>query len=102
MSFVARRQLSTLIPPKIVSVKNLGSNPNAKKMASVVEFYKALPQGDAPVKKSWGLLSKYRSAYFDGENGSVKPLLHYALFIMGVGYSLEYYFHHAAHNGEHH
>ncbi|GMM37852.1 F1F0 ATP synthase subunit F [Saccharomycopsis crataegensis] len=100
MSFVARRQLSTLIPPKIASVKNLGANPNAKRMNNVVAFYKALPQGKAAEIQPRGVIGRYRAKYFDGDNASGKPIFHLALTILIGGYSLEYYFHHAA--GGHH
>ncbi|KAI5970587.1 ATP17 [Candida margitis] len=91
MSFVIRRQLSSLIPPKIASAKNLGSAPNAKRMQEVVSFYKKLPQGAAPAaKKPTNPLARYRAAYFDGDNASGKPLLHLAVVILIFGYSLEY------------
>jgi F-type H+-transporting ATPase subunit f len=93
MSFIARRQLSTLIPPKIASAKNLGSNPQAKRLAQVVDFYKALPQGAAPANKPFGPLARYKEKFFNGDNASGKPLLHVAAFILAFGYGLEYYFH---------
>ncbi|KAH3687116.1 hypothetical protein WICPIJ_001897 [Wickerhamomyces pijperi] len=94
MSFIIRRQLSTLIPPKIAS---------AQRLAQVVSFYKALPQGQAPVVKASTPLAKYKEAFFNGDNASGKPLLHLAAFILVFGYSLEYYFHLRHHkNGEHH
>ncbi|KAH3666569.1 hypothetical protein WICMUC_005638 [Wickerhamomyces mucosus] len=104
MSFIIRRQLSTLIPPKIASAKNIGSNPAAKRLAQVVEFYKALPQGPAPQIKATGPIAKYKAAFFDGDNASGKPLLHLAGFILVFGYSLEYYFHlrHHKNGAEHH
>ncbi|KAF8003874.1 hypothetical protein OXX80_001037 [Metschnikowia pulcherrima] len=92
--FAARRQLSTLIPPKIASAKNIGSNPNAKRMAEVVSFYKKLPTGPAPAaKKSFSPWGKYRAAYIDGDNASGKPLLHLAIFIIVAGYTWEYQAH---------
>ncbi|WLF76340.1 ATP synthase f chain, mitochondrial precursor [Lodderomyces elongisporus] len=91
MSFVIRRQLSTLIPPKIASAKNLASAPNAKRMQEVVSFYKKLPQGPAPAaKKSANPLLRYKAAYFDGDNASGKPLLHLAVAVLLFGYALEY------------
>ncbi|SCU79873.1 LADA_0B03730g1_1 [Lachancea dasiensis] len=90
---LAKRALSTLIPPKIVSAKNLGSAPNAQRISQVVQFYKSLPQGAAPAYKPSGPIGKYKAKYFDGENASGKPLLHLALFVLGMGYSMEYYFH---------
>ena len=44
---VLRRGLSTLIPPKIVSAKQLGATQNAKKVSNMVSFYKALPRAGA-------------------------------------------------------
>ncbi|AQZ10001.1 ATP17 (YDR377W) [Zygosaccharomyces parabailii] len=100
---IAKRSLSTLIPPKIVSAKNLGSAPNAKRIVNVVQFYKSLPQGSAPAVKPSGLIGRYKAKYFDGDNASGKPLWHLALAIMTMGYSLEYYFHlRHAKDGEHH
>ncbi|KAI3404460.1 ATP17 [Candida oxycetoniae] len=91
MSFVIRRQLSTLIPPKIASAKSVGSAPNAKRMSEVVSFYKKLPQGPAPaVKKSSNPFVRYKQAYFDGDNASGKPLLHLAVVVLLFGYALEY------------
>ncbi|KAF7580091.1 putative ATP synthase subunit [Clavispora lusitaniae] len=94
MSFIIRRQLSTLIPPKVASAKNIGSNPNAKRMADVVSFYKKLPTGPAPAAKKpttpWG---KYKAAYFDGDNASGKPLIHLAVVIILAGYTWEYQSH---------
>ncbi|CAK7902131.1 ATP synthase subunit f, mitochondrial [[Candida] anglica] len=94
MSFIIRRQLSTLIPPKIASAKNIGSNPNAKRMAEVVSFYKKLPTGPAPAPKAsltpWG---KYKAAYFDGDNASGKPLVHLVLAVVILGYTWEYQSH---------
>ncbi|CDR37340.1 CYFA0S01e09780g1_1 [Cyberlindnera fabianii] len=104
MSFIIRRQLSTLIPPKIASAKNIGSNPAAKRLASVVEFYKALPQGPAPQVKPTGLIGRYKEKYFNGDNATGKPLLHLSAFVLIFGYSLEYYFHlrHHKDGAEHH
>ncbi|KAK6197869.1 ATP synthase f chain mitochondrial precursor [Scheffersomyces amazonensis] len=94
MSFIARRQLSTIIPPKIASAKNLGSNPNAKRMAEVVSFYKKLPTGPAPAaKKPTNPFARYKAAYFDGDNASGKPLLHLAIGIILLGYTWEYQTH---------
>ncbi|SCU93373.1 LAMI_0E14136g1_1 [Lachancea mirantina] len=96
---LGRRALSTLIPPKIVSAKNLGSAPNAQRITQVVQFYKALPQGPAPAYKPSGLVGRYKAKYFDGDNASGKPLLHLAGFILVLGYSMEYYFHLRHHKG---
>ncbi|KAI5963464.1 ATP17 [Candida pseudojiufengensis] len=100
MSFIIRRQLSTIIPPKIASAKNLGGGSAAKRMSEVVKFYKKLPQGQAPAAtKSSNPLVKYRQKYFDGDNASGKPLLHLAIIVIIFGYSLEY--EHLKHAQEH-
>ncbi|KAF3984939.1 hypothetical protein FT663_04738 [Candidozyma haemuli var. vulneris] len=97
MSFIIRRQLSTLIPPKIASAKNIGGAADAKRMGEVVKFYKKLPTGPAPAPKKpttpWG---KYKAAYFDGDNASGKPLLHLAAVVLISGYIWEYQ--HLKHN----
>lgn len=88
--------LSSHSPSHISSTnpQNLGSNPNAKRMAEVVSFYKKLPTGPAPAAKKpvtpWG---KYKAAYFDGENASGKPLVHLAVLIILFGYTWEYQSH---------
>jgi len=60
-------------------------------MAEVVSFYKKLPQGPAPAPKApTNPLSKYKAAFFDGDNASGKPLLHLAVAVVIVGYIWEY------------
>ncbi|PRT54108.1 ATP synthase subunit f, mitochondrial [Wickerhamiella sorbophila] len=98
MSYVAKRGLSTLIPPKIASAQNLGAAPNAKRMTRVVNFYKGLPQGPAPQSKATGFAATYRKKFVD--NGSSRPLVHGIILFLTLGYSLDYYFH-LRHEGEH-
>ncbi|KAG7691883.1 hypothetical protein KL930_002794 [Ogataea haglerorum] len=98
MSFVFRRNLTTLIPPKVASASNLGSNPAAKRMQHIVSFYSKLPRGEASIPKAKSPLGLYRQKYFD--TGSGAPLLHASLFFLAVGYGLEYYFH-LSHHKEH-
>lgn len=102
MNIIRKRALSTLIPPKVVSAKQLGTAPNAKRVANMVKFYQALPQGRATTGKSTGLVSWYKAKYFDGNNASGKPLLHLCASILIIGYSIEYYFHLRHHKGDHH
>ncbi|PMB71975.1 ATP synthase subunit f, mitochondrial [Beauveria bassiana] len=59
MSFVTRRGLSTLIPPKAI-----GGAPDALRMQRVVSFYEKLPRGAAPEAKAKGLLGRYQARYF--------------------------------------
>ncbi|KAM0274277.1 hypothetical protein ACHAQH_008011 [Verticillium albo-atrum] len=93
MSYIARRGLSTLIPPKIASPKALGANPNAAKMANVVKFYERLPQGPAPQVQAKGILGRYAAKHFDGKNASAKPIIHALAFLLVIGYAQNYYFH---------
>ncbi|EGX95762.1 mitochondrial F1F0 ATP synthase subunit F Atp17 [Cordyceps militaris CM01] len=64
MSFVTRRGLSTLIPPKVASPKAIGGAPDALRMQRVVSFYEKLPRGVAPEAKAKGLLGRYQARYF--------------------------------------
>ncbi|KAI3401394.1 hypothetical protein diail_11478 [Diaporthe ilicicola] len=87
MSFVTRRALSTLIPPKAI-----GSNPNAIAMKRVVNFYEKLPRGPAPEVKATGILGRYQAKHF-GNSPSAKPIIHALIFLVAVGYAQNYYFH---------
>ncbi|CUM63686.1 uncharacterized protein PRCAT00001270001 [Priceomyces carsonii] len=70
-------------------------------MADVVSFYKKLPQGPAPAPaKPSNPLSKYKAAYFDGDNASGKPLIHLSLAVLILGYVWEYQSH-LKHHKEH-
>ncbi|KAH8912755.1 hypothetical protein BR93DRAFT_922719 [Coniochaeta sp. PMI_546] len=92
MSFVTRRALSTLIPPKVASPKAIGANPDALRMQRVVKFYEKLPRGPAPEVKATGLLGRYQAKHF-GKNPSGKPILHAIGLLLVVGYAQNYYFH---------
>ncbi|KAL2761111.1 hypothetical protein ACRALDRAFT_1073330 [Sodiomyces alcalophilus JCM 7366] len=100
MSFVTRRGLSTLIPPKVASPKALGANPNAARMANVGKFYEALPRGPAPEIQAKGPLGWYGKKYFHGKNASSMPIVHAIALVLGIGYLQSYYFHlrHAKNN----
>ncbi|KAK2765682.1 hypothetical protein FQN54_008538 [Arachnomyces sp. PD_36] len=64
MSFVIRRNLSTLIPPKIASPSAIGAAQDAARMERVVGFYEKLPRGPAPEVKASGLFGRYKARYF--------------------------------------
>jgi len=99
MSYIAKRGLSSLIPPKIASPANLGANPKAKQMNRVVNFYKGLPTGAAPKVQPKGFSQRYYAKYI--ETGSGKPILHAVFFFLTLGYSMDYFFH-LRHEHEHH
>ncbi|KAF3012700.1 hypothetical protein E8E15_002953 [Penicillium rubens] len=110
MSYIARRGLSTLIPPKarappfmtirshptphmILTVSAIGAAQDAARMERVVTFYAGLPRGPAAPVKPTGLIGRYQARYFSGKNASGVPLVHAIGGILILGYSMEYYFH---------
>ncbi|MCJ1312583.1 hypothetical protein MMC25_006257 [Agyrium rufum] len=99
MSYVTRRALSTLIPPKIASPSGLGAAQDAQRMTRVVSFYEKLPRGPAPEVKPSGLYGRYQARYF-GKNPSAAPIAHVIIGLMVFGYANDYYFHlrHHKHN----
>ncbi|KXJ95243.1 mitochondrial F1-F0 ATP synthase subunit F of fungi-domain-containing protein [Microdochium bolleyi] len=92
MSFVARRGLSTLIPPKVASPTALGAAPDAVRMKRVVNFYEKLPRGPAPEVKPTGLFGRYQAKHF-GKNPTGTPIIHAIGLILVIGYPMTYYFH---------
>ncbi|KAI1610718.1 F-type H+-transporting ATPase subunit F [Exophiala viscosa] len=110
MSFVIRRSVSTLVPPKVTSIlhgcneyeltdivqvanpSGLGAAKNAQRMAKIAKFYEQLPKGPAPNRAPGGPLGWYQAKYF-GKNPSAAPIWHVIFGIMALGYSMEYYFH---------
>ncbi|CAD6567407.1 MAG: hypothetical protein ASARMPREDX12_005808 [Alectoria sarmentosa] len=92
MSFIARRGLSTLVPPKIASPSGIGGAQDAARMQRVVSFYEKLPRGPAPDVQAKGLVGRYQARYF-GKNPSAAPLIHFIGFILVLGYGNNYYFH---------
>ncbi|ELR09183.1 F-type H+transporting ATPase subunit F [Pseudogymnoascus destructans 20631-21] len=92
MSFVTRRALSTLIPPKVASPSGLGAAQDAARMQRVVSFYEKLPRGAAPEVKAKGIWGRYQAKYF-GKNPSGAPIVHVIIAVIAIGYAQNYYFH---------
>jgi len=92
MSFIIRRGISTIIPPKVASPSGLGAAKDAIRISRVVDFYSKLPKGPAPTRKTPGLLGRYQDKYF-GDNPSGMPLVHLIVTLTLVGYAQNYYFH---------
>jgi len=92
MSFITRRALSTLIPPKVASPTGLGAAKDAVRMQRVVSFYEKLPRGPAPEPVAKGLMARYQKRYF-GKNPSATPIIHLLAVLVGIGYAQNYYFH---------
>ncbi|KAL6719133.1 ATP synthase f chain, mitochondrial precursor [Lecanora helva] len=92
MSYIARRGLSTLIPPKVASPSAIGGAQDAARMQRVVSFYEKLPRGPAAEAQAKGLLGRYQARYF-GKNPSSAPIIHVIGFLLILGYGNNYYFH---------
>ena len=73
------------IPPKIATPKSVQGE-NAANTEAVVNFYKALPKGAEPERRSSG----FKAKYFDGKHASAKPLVWTIAGLMLFGYTLEY------------
>ncbi|KAK7751394.1 ATP synthase f chain, mitochondrial precursor [Diatrype stigma] len=73
MSFVTRRALSTLIPPKVASPNATGVYPDALRMKRLVGFYEKMPRGPAPEIKPTGLFGRYQAKHF-GKNPTAKRM----------------------------
>lgn len=91
MSFITRRALSTLIPPKIASPTGIGAARDAARIQRIMSFYEKLPRGPAPEWKPTGLLDRYTARYF--RKDSPAPIAHIIIFLMIFGYAQNYYFH---------
>ncbi|TKA62476.1 hypothetical protein B0A49_07012 [Cryomyces minteri] len=99
MSFMQKRGLSTLIPPKVASPTGIGAAQDAVRMQRVVSFYEKLPRGPAPDPKPRGLLGRYQARYM-GKNPSAmrmiphdRAIVHVIGGLMLLGYIQNYYFH---------
>lgn len=107
---VNKRLMSTLIPPKLISSKQIGNVNDAKRVQNMIKFYERLPQGpltkeanpkDNANKMSLKFIDWYRKKYFEDGNASGKPILHVSFALIVFGYCCEYYFH-LRHKEEHH
>ncbi|KAI9799822.1 MAG: hypothetical protein M1825_004382 [Sarcosagium campestre] len=92
MSFITRRALSTLVPPKVASPSGIGAAKDAARMQRLVSFYEKLPRGPAPETKASGIFGRYRARYF-GKNPSAAPIVHVIGALLLFGYAQQYYFH---------
>ncbi|RPA85395.1 mitochondrial F1F0 ATP synthase subunit [Ascobolus immersus RN42] len=92
MSFIFKRGLSTLIPPKVASPSGIGAAKDAARMNRIVDFYTKLPKGQAPKGQYKGPFSWYANRYFI-ERQSAMPLVHLISVMIAIGYAQNYYFH---------
>ncbi|KLO04757.1 hypothetical protein SCHPADRAFT_917890 [Schizopora paradoxa] len=89
---LVRRQLGTLIPPKVATPKSLSGGSGAS-LTPLVEFYSKLPKGSAPTSASGGI----KGRYFEGKNATAAPLAFTMLALFGLGYTIDYHKHHKNH-----
>ncbi|KAK5048919.1 hypothetical protein LTR84_005340 [Exophiala bonariae] len=75
MSFVIRRSVSTLVPPKVANPAGLGAAKDAVRMARIVKFYERLPKGPAPDRTRGGPLGWYQAKYFGKNPSSARKAL---------------------------
>ncbi|KAI1968043.1 hypothetical protein LOZ16_005378 [Ophidiomyces ophidiicola] len=92
MSYIVRRGLSTLIPPKIASPSAIGAAKDAARMERVGNFYGKLPRGPAPEVKPSGFFARYHAKHF-GKTPTAKPLVHLIIVMTLLGYSIQYVTH---------
>ncbi|TDL18336.1 hypothetical protein BD410DRAFT_775110 [Rickenella mellea] len=83
-----RRQLGTLIPPKVATPKSLSGGSGAG-LSPLVEFYSKLPKGPA-AKSAFGGI---KGRYFNGANASGGPIIFTILAVFGLGYTIDYNMH---------
>ncbi|PWN48704.1 hypothetical protein IE53DRAFT_389082 [Violaceomyces palustris] len=101
---VARQQQvrfnsSLPIPPKIATPKSVsGPGGSSERMEAVVNFYKSLPKGPAPVRRGGGI----KARYFDGKNASGAPIVVGLFTMFLIGYSIDYATHLRHHKNNHH
>ncbi|GMM53210.1 F1F0 ATP synthase subunit F [Starmerella bacillaris] len=91
MSTQFTRKISSLIPPKIASPSSVSTGKGMGNMTRVINFYQNLPRGKAPAVVPKTFSEKYYQKYI--ATNSSKPLVHFILFFLTTGYSLDYYFH---------
>ncbi|KAI9296826.1 hypothetical protein K502DRAFT_340671 [Neoconidiobolus thromboides FSU 785] len=109
---VARRGLATrsYIPPNlagktVASPAAQATGAEATNVDDLVYIYRQLPKGPAPKNnsKASGPLEWYRQRYFEGENASATPIVHFIATLFILGYYMEYVNHLSHHkNVKHH
>jgi len=85
---LVRRQLGTLIPPKIATPRSISGGGGAA-LTPLVEFYSKLPKGSAPTSASGGI----KARFFEGPKAGPGPLVFTMLALFGFGYTLDYHMH---------
>ena len=92
---IGLRHSSSLIPPPIASIKELGKLKSTHSMshpqvfAKMKHFYTHVPKGPAPKSIPTTFVGKYYEKYH--EKDSFMPVVHFILAVMGVGYYLTYF-----------
>ncbi|RKP01730.1 hypothetical protein CXG81DRAFT_25570 [Caulochytrium protostelioides] len=99
-----RRAQSSMIPPKVANIAELGQltsrHPQAhpETFAKMKYFYRHIPKGNAaPSTAKSTYWSRYQAKYI--ETNSLAPLAHLFLFFVPFGYTVNYFIagHHHPH-----
>lgn len=92
---VGGRNQTTLVPPRVSSMREIGKlvskypQAHPEIFAKMKYFYKVLPKGNAPSATSKGFMEAYKQKYLD--TNSLAPVLHFFGFMIPVGYYLTYF-----------
>ncbi|KAJ2850966.1 ATP synthase f chain, mitochondrial precursor [Coemansia brasiliensis] len=104
--------LREIIPPNIGFAARAGestaeatsSTLSSQQVSKIVSLYRGLPKGQAEPKAApRGPFGKYYARYFQGENASAAPIVHFIAVMLVGGYSIHYITHLRHHkHAEHH
>jgi F-type H+-transporting ATPase subunit f len=92
---MGRRTKTSLIPPNVSSLKEIGKLQSAYPQAhpeifsKMKSFYARIPKGPAPLVQRTGLYNSYRAKYL--EKNTFMPILHFIGVMLPVGYYLSYF-----------
>eukprot|EP00842_Homolaphlyctis_polyrhiza_P001641 jgi/Hompol1/2478/HPOL_000097-RA len=91
----ALRTKTSLIPPNVASLKEIGRLQSAfpqahpEIFARMRNFYKVVPKGNAPVSNPTTFWGQYYKHYV--ETDTLYPILHFMAIMVPVGYYLQYF-----------
>ncbi|KAJ3417378.1 hypothetical protein HDV05_004843 [Chytridiales sp. JEL 0842] len=92
---MARRTKTSIIPPNVSSLKEIGKlqsqypQAHPEIFAKMKTFYARIPKGPKAVTKSTTMWGRYKENYF--EKNTFMPVLHFIGVMIPVGYYLSYF-----------
>ncbi len=95
ISTLQKRFNSSLLPPQVASLKEIGKLSSNYPQAHPVlfkkmkYFYQTIPKGAAPVLKRTTFWGRYYQKYF--ERDTLMPIVHFVGVLLPVGYYLTYF-----------